>query len=328
MTTQGPNRQSRQEARELTSVEREIAAGIALRFRQQGRAFMAAFRELRHEWDFGLTEAPPDVLPRIGTVWLRVQGNTATAGLGPILSGIDAGVLAGNRQMIANLARDHGIRPSNTRAMRRFLMDILRDDPASMAALQSPLGRDNPVDAILGTADDATPRAKLRRDTPFSLRNLRAESYIRARGAELVRGVDDVTRQGIQRILVQGAEDGRSYSAVARELKSKFEVLGTPSPLKHIRTRAELIAVTETRMAQTYGKKVVSEELATRGVRMAKRWRDIGDERVSDGCQHAVEIWVSYRPVKSFPEGGGDGPPLHPGCRCIMTHRVMARSAA
>lgn len=79
----------------------------------------------------------------------------------------------------------------------------------------------------------------------FSLSNPRAQSYLEAHGAELVRNIDETTRQVIHDILVEGEQQGWSYDRVAQEIIARFEEFAVGRPQEHIDSRAHLIAVTE-----------------------------------------------------------------------------------
>ena len=94
-------------------------------------------------------------------------------------------------------------------------------------------------------------------------------------------------------------------------------------PQRHLRDRAELIAVTEIGQAYIDGQLDQAERLAARGARLEKSWLTVGDDRVSDGCRgNADQGWI---PLAQAFSSGHTGPLRFPGCRCaLQTRRAMA----
>ena len=96
-------------------------------------------------------------------------------------------------------------------------------------------------------------------------------------------------------------------------------MFSVPQPQLHIRSRAHLIAVTESGAAYEQGNRAMADQLAAAGLQMEKSWLDVGDSRVTDGCQaNAAAGWI---PVADTFPAGADQPPLHPACRCTALYQ-------
>ena len=153
----------------------------------------------------------------------------------------------------------------------------------------------------------------------FNVKNTRATDAIRTQAAKLVSNVDQTTRSELSAILTKGMDEGQSYSQVARNIVAKYKEFGVGSPLKHLRTRAELIAVTEMGQAYETGNRIVIDEMADVGLDMEKSWSTVGDERVSQLCKtNAAAGWIGLD--VPFPSGH-QYPPGHPGCRSATLYR-------
>lgn len=153
----------------------------------------------------------------------------------------------------------------------------------------------------------------------FSLTNPRAVSYIRDNGAKAVANIDDTTRNDIRNIVLAGIENGTSYAEVARQIKARYAQYAAPAPQRHIRSRAELIAVTEMGNAYQAGNFLQARTIADAGVALEKKWQTVGDARVSAGCKaNQAQDWIGID--KDF--DSGDPHPLRfPGCRCVALYR-------
>ena len=153
----------------------------------------------------------------------------------------------------------------------------------------------------------------------FSLSNPRAQSYLEAHGAELVRNIDETTRQAIHDILVEGEQQGWSYDRVAQEIIARFEEFAVGRPQEHIDSRAHLIAVTESGNAYEAGNYLPIRAMAEAGLEMEKSWLTVGDDRVSEVCQgNQDEGWI---PWDQAHESGQQHPLAHPACRCTELYR-------
>jgi hypothetical protein len=159
----------------------------------------------------------------------------------------------------------------------------------------------------------------------FSLSNPRATAYLVQHGAELIDGIDETTRAAIHDILVQGSQQGWSYDKVAKAIRGQFEEFGAPTPYKHLRTRAHLIAVNEQGHACEESNLMQARELQSRGLPMEKLWVTVGDEGVSDGCaRNAAAGWIPLE--RPFPSGHMR-PLRYEGCRCAAHYRRLRSGA-
>jgi len=142
----------------------------------------------------------------------------------------------------------------------------------------------------------------LRLGVSFKLPRPEAEEFLRVRGAERVRGISEVTRKQLAKVLADGVREGHSIDTIAKRLRETVRDMS--------KERARLIAWTETGYA--YG--AAQEKLAQRVGAKYKRWLTAGDDRVCDICkanQEAGKIPVN----QPFP-GGVMFEIQHPRCKC------------
>ena len=154
----------------------------------------------------------------------------------------------------------------------------------------------------------------------FDPKNPRAIAAIKAQAVASVEEIDATTRDDLTRILTQGMEEGYNYQQVARAIAAKYDEYAVPvTRPRHIRNRAELIAVTEAAEAYETGNRLVIDEMTAVGLEMEKQWSTVGDDRVSDGCRENSQAgWI---PVDQLFPSGHQHPPRFPGCRCATLYR-------
>jgi hypothetical protein len=147
-----------------------------------------------------------------------------------------------------------------------------------------------------------------------------AVAFLRDRGALRVAGMNATSREALRELLVQAVDDGWSYSRTAREIRARFDGFAGRSPLRHIRSRAELVAVTEAGEAYEHGRMLVSDRLADAGLDVQHAWLTVGDGAVCSICSSAgAQGWIVRGEL--FVNGLA-GPLGHPGCRCTLQMRV------
>ena len=157
-------------------------------------------------------------------------------------------------------------------------------------------------------------------DTSFAKYDVGAYAELERTAAERVSGIDEVTRASIKEIILTGYEERKPYSKIAKEIKDEFAEFAAPSPLKHIRNRAELVAVTELRDAHEKSQQKMIQTFADDGFEMEKSWLLTKDERLCDICRSNGEArWIPA--AFAFPSGHLRAP-AHPGCRCRTVYRV------
>jgi hypothetical protein len=145
----------------------------------------------------------------------------------------------------------------------------------------------------------------------FNLENPRAVSWAAGHAAEQVRRINDATKEGINRVIVNAVENGHSYTRTAEALRSMYEF----SP-----GRAKRIAVYEIGSAYEQGKKMAAQELTAAGLQMEKKWQSAGDDRVRP--THRENQAAGWIPMDELFPSGDDIPPADSGCRCVGLWRM------
>ena len=159
----------------------------------------------------------------------------------------------------------------------------------------------------------------------FDLANPRAAAYLEAHAAEAVTAINEATRAEMRRVIAAGVREGQSYDQIARTIRERFAGFSTPQPQLHIRSRAHLVAVTETSAGYEQGNRAVADQLQAEGLQMEKSWLDVGDARVDPDCaDNAATGWIPI--ADSFPAGASE-PPQHPACRCTSLQRRVPNAA-
>lgn len=156
----------------------------------------------------------------------------------------------------------------------------------------------------------------------FDLADPEAVAYLERAGAAKVTGINETTRERLRTLLTDARASGWSYDRTAAEIRRTFADFGTPAPQRHIRSRAHLVAVTETGEAYEQARRVMAERLAGSGLTIEKHWLAVGDDRTDDVCLgNDTAGWIALD--ASFPSGASE-PPEHPACRCTTEYRRAA----
>ncbi len=140
-----------------------------------------------------------------------------------------------------------------------------------------------------------------------------AARWARQRGAELLQlsgrlNVVQFTRRWVNGLVAQTIEQGESLQTLQKNLRSGFGFS---------RSRAEMIARTETANAHTDGSIKSFQSQGTEG----KEWLTAGDERVDGGDPSGPCIQAEGQgpiPVGQPFNNGFMGPAAHPRCRCTL----------
>lgn len=157
----------------------------------------------------------------------------------------------------------------------------------------------------------------------FALPNPRAIAYLDDYGAKLVRQISNSTRDDMRRLLTNARAAGWSYEKTAKALQDKWGSLRVARPQQHIRSRAHMIAVTETAAAYEQGNLAVYRRMEAVGLPMEYSWLVAGDSRICPICdERGAAGWVSSA------QWSGETPPAHPACRCSLLARVAAGGKA
>ena len=153
----------------------------------------------------------------------------------------------------------------------------------------------------------------------FNLSNQRAEDWIIDNGAKLVTNVNETSRFRIKNIVKKGLKNGDSYDDIAAEITKTYKEFAIGKPQLHIRSRAHLVAITETGNAYEAGAREGALQANAAGLTMEKKWSTTGDNRVSELCLvNEDESWIL---IDSVHASGHDRPLRFPGCRCAELYR-------
>jgi len=179
-------------------------------------------------------------------------------------------------------------------------------------------------DTFLVGAKDAIKMYKL--GISFDLKNPRAVAYLKNHAAQLVKELNQTTKDRIATIVTEGVDQGLSYQKIARQIKNEFSdyaKLTTYGP-KHINSRAELVAVTEIGNAYQEANISAIRDAMDTGLEFEKYWSNTGDNKVSDGClDNTADDWIGIDELFS---SGDDRPLRFPGCRCALLMRRKGSS--
>lgn len=131
----------------------------------------------------------------------------------------------------------------------------------------------------------------------LSQANARAGDWAQDHAAELVKGLDETTREAVNDLVQQALDEGWSNDQLADALSSDSAFDDA---------RAEMIARTETAAADVQGNLIGWQES---GVVASKEWKT-----GAGCCDECDELDGEVVPLdEDFPDGD---PPLHPNCRC------------
>jgi len=125
----------------------------------------------------------------------------------------------------------------------------------------------------------------------------------------LVRGILETTRERLRREIANFVQNQESIGQLAARLN------GDNGPFSA--SRARMIAVTEVTRSYAEGNKVAWQES---GVIEGQQWNTANDELV---CSICGPLDGTQAALGGQFDGGYDGPPAHPRCRCWLTPVVM-----
>lgn len=166
----------------------------------------------------------------------------------------------------------------------------------------------------------ASAQVDLAVEAAFSVSHPEAVAWLTRWGAARVANIDDVTRQYLKTIVTSAADEGWSYQRTAKAITDRFVQFAIGVPQEHIRSRAELVAVTEVGTAYEKGASIVAAGLQAQGLVIEKAWLDVGDEAECPECEgNAADGWIGEDDAYS---SGDVEPPAHPACRCTNERRV------
>jgi hypothetical protein len=153
----------------------------------------------------------------------------------------------------------------------------------------------------------------------FALVNKNAILAAEQQAGTAIPGIDALTRLRINKVIADGVRNGESSAVMAAKIRAFGRGMSNPARQRHIRDRADLIAVTELAHAYERGAQMGANYLQKQGIKLEKRWLALNDKRVDELCRHAASRgWV---PEDTVFEGITTVPPMHPACRCAVSRR-------
>ena len=153
----------------------------------------------------------------------------------------------------------------------------------------------------------------------FNLSNQRANDWMIDNSAKLITNVNETTRFRIKTVVRNGVKEGLSYDKIAANITKRYKEFAIGKPQLHIRSRAHLVAITETGNAYEAGARESAKQANDAGLTIEKFWANTGDLRVSEGClANTDDNWI---PLDQVHNSGHDRPLRFPGCRCGELYR-------
>jgi len=185
---------------------------------------------------------------------------------------------------------------------------------------------------------------KLKVELRFDLLNPRAVKFINQRTGELITQVTEESKKAIRSIVRQAFEEGGHPYEQAKKImqhiglterqsqavenfrrrliedgvsKAEADRRAEAYAKRLLRDRAETIARTETMMASNEGQREAWRQVVEEGLldetEFEREWIVTPDDRLCDRC---LAMDGKRAPINETYEGGTEGPPLHPRCRC------------
>lgn len=181
-----------------------------------------------------------------------------------------------------------------TRLLKELTFEELQDIAPDLAELLEDMTQEAGEVALAQVLAEITP-------DQLDQVNERAVDYAADRSATLIKDLEDSTRDMLRSDLISGIESGATNDEIAELLADNYGFSDE---------RAETIARTETAAADVQGN---LEGYKVSGVVDMKEWVTAQGD-MCDECNGLDGVKVGLD--EDFPDDGGDGPPLHPNCRC------------
>ncbi len=135
----------------------------------------------------------------------------------------------------------------------------------------------------------------------WALINQRAADWARQYTFELVKGINEHTRDALQHAVSGYFEQGQTIGELEEQISGLFGAV-----------RAEMISVTEVTRAAAEGERGIADELRKEGIDMVPVWQTNNDELVCPQCGPRHNQVIK----------DGIYPPYHPRCRCWAVHEL------
>jgi len=275
-------------------IERRLELSLRKAFKEQGRQFMRSFSQFKNRFGEALTV----VASPFGS---DLTPNSFSPIPNPSLKGKGEG----------ELALKEAVLPTEW----MFVFHVVAQKTSSLF--------EKPIDAAVQTAlkqGASNFIADLGMNMRFDLKNPRAVKYLDQYGAQQVTKINETTRDYLQTIIKQSADEGWSYDRTAEAISSRYKEFEIGKPQAHIDSRAHLIAVTETGNAAIEGNMIVARDLQEAGIVMEKAWSTVGDSKVTEQCKANED--QGFIPLNHEFQSGHQRPLRFPGCRCDLLTRI------
>jgi hypothetical protein len=152
----------------------------------------------------------------------------------------------------------------------------------------------------------------------FSLPNEAATQWSEVNAARLVSELDSTTRDNLRSLLTDARENGWAYTKTADEINAKFDGFSQGAAQRHIRDRAQMVAVTESCNAYEAGSHQAIRTLQTYGLVYDKSWLAAGGACPDICLANSNQGWIDF---KNTFQSGHITPSGHPGCRCTALYQ-------
>lgn len=130
-----------------------------------------------------------------------------------------------------------------------------------------------------------------------------AQQWADVHAGELISGLEEVTRERVSQLIADGLRQNLSLDDIAGNIQSMYAFSDE---------RADLIAVTETQMANGAGSVEGLRQARDNGLAVQKRWVTDPDpcpECIENAAAGAIDVDAEF-------PSGADSEPAHPNCRC------------
>lgn len=152
----------------------------------------------------------------------------------------------------------------------------------------------------------------------FFLPNEAATQWSATSAARLVSGLDDTTRNNLRSLLTEARESGWAYTKTADEINARFDGFSHAAAQRHIKDRAQMVAVTESCDAYEAGSRKAINTLQTYGLVYDKSWLAAGGACPDICLANSNQGWIDF---KTDFQSGHVTPSGHPGCRCTALYQ-------
>lgn len=175
-------------------------------------------------------------------------------------------------------------------------------------------------DRALGGDDTATERKVA---PAWNLLNQEAYTFLEGYAFDLIRGINETTRESIAQLLMKAVENGWSMADLSGELEKVLITTKTPS--ESVQSRARLIAISESGRAYNTGAKTRWQNVGIEnGI-----WQTVRDDHVCRVCRSLHGEKFNFKEgVRSDITKKTYFDIAHPGCRCFFKPDVTVKKLA